>query len=143
MNSSVLTTVASFSFPYEAHIAKSLLASEDIPAFIADEYTINMQWLYSNAMGGVRVQVPRSLAAKAQHILNQNHSHLVDTELNTELNTVTDQQIEACLTCASTDLVAFTQGRKPAFIIFLLLGFPLFFYQHGLKCNDCGAFHKK
>ncbi|GAM75767.1 hypothetical protein JCM19241_3679 [Vibrio ishigakensis] len=38
-----LVVVARFSFPYEAHIAKGLLESEEIPAFVADEHTINMQ----------------------------------------------------------------------------------------------------
>ncbi|OVZ14779.1 hypothetical protein CDO47_30295, partial [Pseudomonas aeruginosa] len=31
----------------------------------ADEHTINMQWLYSNALGGVRLQVPMVCRAEA------------------------------------------------------------------------------
>tara|TARA_R100001143_G_scaffold755_1_gene2242 strand:- start:4968 stop:5165 length:198 start_codon:yes stop_codon:yes gene_type:complete len=49
----MLKTVATFSFPHEAHIARAKLESEGIPALVADEHTINMQWLYSNALGGV------------------------------------------------------------------------------------------
>ncbi|MGJ3255801.1 MAG: DUF2007 domain-containing protein [Alcanivorax sp.] len=47
-----MITVARFSMPDEAHIAKSRLESEGIPAFVADEHTVGMNWLYSNAMGG-------------------------------------------------------------------------------------------
>ena len=48
-----MITVARFSFPHEAYIAKASLEAAGIDSFIADEHTINMQWLYSNAMGGV------------------------------------------------------------------------------------------
>ena len=47
----MLKTIATYSFPYEAQIARARLDSEGIPAFVADEQTINMQWLYSNALG--------------------------------------------------------------------------------------------
>lgn len=50
MNSSSLVTVARYSFPHEAYIAKSSSEAEGIPVFVADEYTINMEWLYSNAL---------------------------------------------------------------------------------------------
>lgn len=65
----MLVTIASYSMPYEAHIAKSRLDSEGIPAFMADEHTINMQWLYSNALGGVKLQVPEPYAEAAIEIL--------------------------------------------------------------------------
>ena len=55
MNQSVV--VATFSFPLDAHIAKANLESVGISSFIADEHTVNMQWLYSDAMGGVRLFV--------------------------------------------------------------------------------------
>ena len=47
---SKLIVVARFSFPHEPHIAKGLLESEEIPAFVADEHRlicsgfIQMQW---------------------------------------------------------------------------------------------------
>ncbi|MFW0922113.1 DUF2007 domain-containing protein, partial [Vibrio parahaemolyticus] len=38
---------------------------------------------------------------------------------------------------------AFTKGKRPAFLVFILLGFPLFFYKHGYKCKQCGEFSEK
>ncbi len=73
----MLITVASFSFPHEAHIARAKLDSEGIPATLADEYTIGMQWLYSNALGGVKVQVPEPYAQQAVEILAQDNSDLL------------------------------------------------------------------
>lgn len=40
----------SFSFPCEAQIAKMQLEVAEIPAHIENEHTINMGWLYSNAL---------------------------------------------------------------------------------------------
>ncbi len=73
----MLITVASFSFPHEAHIAKAKLCSENIPATLADEYTIGMQWLYSDALGGVKVQVPAPFAQRAIEILAEDNSDLL------------------------------------------------------------------
>jgi len=63
--------VQSFSFPYEAQIAKTQLEAAEIPAFIENEHTINMDWLYSNALGGVRILVPESYAEEAKALLAQ------------------------------------------------------------------------
>lgn len=67
----MLVTIATYSFPHEAHLAKARLDALGIPCFIADEHTINMQWLYSNALGGVRLQVPQVVAAEALAALNE------------------------------------------------------------------------
>ncbi|WP_444912317.1 putative signal transducing protein [Microbulbifer sp. PAAF003] len=131
----MLVTVARFSFPYEAQIAKARLESEGIHAFIADEHTVNMQWLYSNAMGGIRLQVSERDLDEANKILNQDRSILVDQELGHDEERV-------CESCSSRNVEPFTKGKKPAFLVFLLLGMPLFFYQHGVKCKDCGHFQK-
>ena len=38
----MLVTIATFSFPHEAHLAKAQLDAFDIHSFIADGHTINM-----------------------------------------------------------------------------------------------------
>lgn len=124
--------VAKFSFPLDAQIAKSNLESVGIPAFVADEHTINMQWLYSNAMGGVRLFVAEEDLQQAKNILQTDFSDSVDTTCASNP--------EHCPKCGSDDIAAYTQGKKSAFLVFILAGFPLFFYQHGLKCNQCAHF---
>lgn len=64
-----LVTICSYSTPHEANLVKSQLESAGIPVFIADEYTIGINWLYANALGGVKVQVPESLVSAAQELL--------------------------------------------------------------------------
>lgn len=135
MNESELITIAIYSLPHEAHVAKASLDAAGIPAFIADEHTINMDWLYSNALGGVRLKVLAQDAEKAQEIISQDYSYLLEEQFGAEIET-------KCSKCGSKNMKPYTKGKKPAFLVFLLLGFPLFFYKHGLRCNDCGNFNE-
>jgi hypothetical protein len=55
--------------PAEAHAIRVRLESEGIPVFLFDEFTITMDWLLSNAIGGVKVQVPEPYLQRARDIL--------------------------------------------------------------------------
>ncbi|WP_438952232.1 hypothetical protein [Porticoccus sp.] len=129
-----MITVATYSFPHEAHIAKLKLDAKGIPAFVADEHTINMQWLYSSAMGGVKLKVPAPFADQATEALAEDFSDLFEDEAED------DPERRACPSCGSLEMSPYIRGRKPAFLVFLLLGFPLFFYKRGLRCAHCGTF---
>lgn len=134
MISNNLIEIASFSYPHEAQIAKASLESAGIPAFITDENTINMQWLYSDALGGVRLLVPRECEVEAKELLSTDFSDYLKEEAPFEKT--------VCPHCGSDDVEAYTIGKKSAFLVFLLLGFPLFFYKRGIKCNHCGEISK-
>jgi len=126
----MLVTVSSHSLPYEAHLDRGRLESEGIPAFVADEHTINMQWLYSNALGGVRVQVPEQFAEQALEILRG----------PAEGESVVEDRgdFPACPVCGSDDTEYRRLGKRLAFLVFLGLDFPLFPTRNGVKCNACG-----
>ncbi len=64
-----LTTIVASDYPMNLHILKGRLEAEGIPAFIADEEVVTMNWLYSTALGGVRLQVWRQDAERAAEIL--------------------------------------------------------------------------
>ena len=127
--------IASFSFPHEAHVARASLESAGIPAVVADEHTINMQWLYSNALGGVKVLVPPEYVDEALKIL--------ECDFSNELDSVTESGENICPSCNSENTEYHIKHKKQAFVVFIMLGFPLFFYKRGFKCNDCGHFWKK
>lgn len=120
-----------YSFPYEAQIAKTQLEAAGIPARIENEHTINMDWLYSNALGGVRLLVPDRYLEQAQALLAQDFSQELEQEFDLS---------ERCPQCGSTDIKPYTEGKRPAYLVFLLLGFPLFSYKHGTKCQQCQHF---
>ena len=134
MISDSLAEIASFSYPHEAHIAKASLEAAGIPVFITDEHTINMQWLYSNALGGVRLLVPKDYETEAKALISQDFSENLKAEVG-------DDETR-CPECGSNDVEAYTIGKRPAFLVFLFLGFPLFFYRHGIKCRHCGKISK-
>ena len=58
-------TVATFWAPGEAHFARLRLESHDIRCFMIDESVVAMQWLYANAVGGIKLQVPMEDAPRA------------------------------------------------------------------------------
>ena len=64
-----LVTVASFSQAMEAHLSRARLESEGIECFISDEFTITNNWLFSNAIGGVKLNVRESDAQEALEVL--------------------------------------------------------------------------
>lgn len=120
-----------YSFPYEAQIAKTQLEAAGILARIENEHTINMDWLYSNALGGVRLLVPDRYFEQAQALLAQDFSQELEHEFGLS---------EHCPQFGSTDIKPYTEGKRPAYLVFLLLGFPLFSYKHGTKCQQCQHF---
>ena len=123
-----LVIIGRYSTPYEANMAKSKLESAGIPAFVADEYTIGMNWLYSNALGGVKLQVPGSLASEALALLDAEAGSPTTDELATDY---------ACPKCGSKNSEDFLDKRG-SFLTWVLLGLPLFLPSKKKKCRDCG-----
>lgn len=67
--SSDLVTVATYWDPMEAQIARLRLAQEGIPSFLEKECTVQMAWHFTNAIGGVRLNVPIARFAEARTLL--------------------------------------------------------------------------
>ena len=124
-----MITIARFSLAIEAHIARAKLESEGIPAFVADEHTITAQWLYSDAMGGVRLQVPNSCAVTAKEILAIDFSDSLIAEQGFDE--------PACPSCGSNSIEPITKGLRMAFVVFLFLHFPLWPFKRKIKCLSC------
>ncbi len=58
----------------EAHIAMGRLAAEGIESWLADEHLVQTDWLYSIAVGGIKLQVATEDAAPAIKILETDYS---------------------------------------------------------------------
>jgi hypothetical protein len=61
--------VASFDIPAKAELARNALTVAGIQAVIADSEIVAMDWLISNAVGGVKVQVWEEDAERAAAVL--------------------------------------------------------------------------
>lgn len=64
-----MVTVAVFREPAHAHLARGFLESAGIPSSVEDEHTVGINWLYSDAVGGVKLCVPEPHAAEAASLL--------------------------------------------------------------------------
>src|SRR3954464_9164202 len=65
-----METIATFSKPEDAHLLRMRLEAAGIEAFVQDENVIQMDWLLSNAVGGVRVQVGNDDVAAALDLVS-------------------------------------------------------------------------
>ena len=117
-------TVKSFETPGEAHVLQSLLQHHDIDSFIQDEMTVSMDWLYSQALGGVRLQVRSEDLERA--------CALIDRQPKTDLKT--------CAECGEA-LKRPSAGKVAAnFISWLLIHVPLFMSPRRRRyCAECRA----
>jgi hypothetical protein len=62
-------TIATFTYPTELVIFRGRLESEGIECFVKDEFTVQVNNLLSNAIGGIKLQVKNSDVNKAIAIL--------------------------------------------------------------------------
>lgn len=60
-----MKTVANFREPYKAYLTRDLLTAAAIPAVITNEHLVGIDWLYSQAIGGVKVKVPDEFFSQA------------------------------------------------------------------------------
>jgi hypothetical protein len=65
----MFTTVAHYTDPIEAHVARGLLMSEGVEAHLGDEHLALANWEWRLAVGGVKLRVADRDAARAQRIL--------------------------------------------------------------------------
>ena len=64
-----MPVIASYTQMEDAHLAVSKLGGSGVRAWLRDEDTANLYWLYSNAIGGVKVEVAEEDLERAWEIL--------------------------------------------------------------------------
>lgn len=66
-----LVTIERYRDLPEADLARGLQESAGMPTWIQDDNLVRMDWFYSNAVGGIRLQVEPQNAETAREILAQ------------------------------------------------------------------------
>jgi hypothetical protein len=69
-----MITIASFDFLPLAEIARGRLQAEGIHCQLADQHLVQTDWLYSIAVGGIKLQVAAEDVPRAQAILARDYS---------------------------------------------------------------------
>jgi hypothetical protein len=64
-----LFTVAVYLDPTQAHIMQGCLAASGIPAAVADDQLVQTNTLWTAAVGGVRILVPRNYIDEAKAVI--------------------------------------------------------------------------
>lgn len=64
-----MKTIASFTDPMGAHLLIARLEGSGVRAYIRDEHMVAVDWLYANAIGGVKVDVADEDLERALELL--------------------------------------------------------------------------
>jgi hypothetical protein len=128
-----LVTLQHFRDIPEALLARGKLESAGIDSVLADGNLIRMDWLLSNAIGGIRLQVDKRDLDSARAILDEPILPEFDTDEIGE-NFVQPR----CPRCCSLDIAFEKIDRFWTFALWLLLSFPIPIRKSTWKCYTCG-----
>ena len=140
-----MKTIATFSKPEEAHLFRMRLEAAGIPAFVQDEYIVQMDWLYSNAIGGVRVQIADEdvqaarefLAADADevHVADEDMLGIptADDEKTSESSTVNP----TCPACGSDETKPDPFPHRVSLFGFFATDLPFITFRNRWRCESC------
>ena len=128
-----LVTLQHFRDIPEALLAKGKLESAGIPCVLADGNTVRMDWLLSNAIGGIRLQVQKEDVESARALLNEP----IPPEFD-EADVGEDYVQPRCPRCYSLDIAYESIDRFWTYGLWLLLQFPLPIRKNNWKCYTCG-----
>jgi hypothetical protein len=117
----------------EAIVARSLLESAGIPAYLRDENLVRLEWQISNFVGGIRLQVVQADEAAAAELLSQPIPDTVPFDELTEF----DQPL--CPRCATKDITFQGSSRGAALASLYFLSLPLPLGRETWLCNACEA----
>jgi hypothetical protein len=129
-----LVTVAAFSEPIEAHLARSRLECEGLTCSLADEHIVGVYWLSTAAVGGVKLQVRERDREHALRVLEEASAKPVSSA-----EWVTgDLDAPRCPACGSLRIERERFDRRLVALSWLLLGIPLPFLRRWSCCRRCG-----
>ena len=130
----------------QAYLAKATLEAEEIPAYLADEHIVSVNWLWARAVGGIRLMVAAESVARASEILGRDDSNTLEGIPEWE---EPPSRYDCCPSCGSTAVLAARWSRNaralsvwpgwsafvlPVFVLVALLAVAVARY----RCGECG-----
>jgi hypothetical protein len=125
-----IVCITTFASPEEAHLGRLRLERHGIPAYLADEHLLQLDWLLTNATGGVRLMVAEKDVDEALAILK---AEPVCTEASA-IHSIT------CPRCNHGQPEFYAHARRMG-MLSLFFKLPLLFLTrwHRWRCNACGT----
>ena len=134
-------TIASYPEPLEANLIRSKLLSEDIECILLNENIISVQPFYSNAVGGIKLQVHEDDAERARKIIddaNKPNLHVVYKDKTIRPKKNNHPHNVLCPECSSSDVYFERLSNAELILCILFLGIPYFFISGTYNCYNCG-----
>jgi hypothetical protein len=128
-----MKTIASFMNSEDAHLLRIKLGDEGINAIVNNDIMSQVLPYYTNAIGGVKVEVPDDEFEKAQAILNREQPQV---NLREEL---------ICPKCGSADIAQELNKKRfyvLSFLLTLFVGAPVPIVKRRYLCNNCNYLWK-
>lgn len=129
-----LVTIKTFTYPHEAYVIRGRLESEGIQTFLKDEMTVQVYNFYSNAIGGVKLQVFPEDVDRALSIIDS------VKETPREVVTFSKKEFDAthtCPFCHSENISHTKKANWLTLIPYLIVGFIFPVYKNSYYCFDC------
>lgn len=131
-------TLITFVYPHEAHLAKNILESEGITVFIQDELTVQVNNFLSNAVGGVKLQVPEEEAVQAFDILKEAGYIQEQQEKKEEkMESFSAEFRKVCPYCRSENVSGVKRHGLGSMLFSICLLIPSPFFRRSYHCFDC------
>jgi hypothetical protein len=126
-----LVTLRQFRDLPEALLAKGALESAGIQCYLADDVMIRMDWLWSNALGGIKLCVKTDDVEASARLLDQGIPE------GFEVTGAGEYEQPRCPNCQSLD-ISFEDLNKPVAYTGILFGLPLRLSRRRWKRHSCG-----
>ncbi|MGH0029430.1 MAG: putative signal transducing protein [Myxococcota bacterium] len=139
-----LAVVGRFFYLHEADLAKALLESYGIEAWVLDQHLVRMEWHLAGALGGVKLAVAEENAYRARQVLEDDYSEVLDEIEEQQLPAHAD---ECCPRCGSGDTRSRERRAMPgpfqwlvsaAFFLGLGVLVPRRRLRIARECRACG-----
>ena len=120
----------------EAELTSAALASAGIPSFLANVHLVGVAWTYSQAVGGVRLEVFDVDAQDADALLR-----LSGRWRPAGAPELRGRRSDRALPCAACppDEVMLEYGSRKTLALLQVIHVPLFFWRTKACCRVCGA----
>lgn len=131
-----LVTIGWFTEPWDAYIARGRLQSEDVLAWVVHEHHVWANWMYSNVLGQVKLQVLERDAQRGTALLERHWKGEFESALEEEFGPLPKHTCPSCGSAAISKRVGLAQTML-VFGVYATLGLACPPRKKVAHCETC------